>query len=303
MSCSRALLSIALVCVLGTLPTRVAHADWKRDYDLGVRAVEAGKWAEAETLMRSALASESKPDARKRFQGTVVKAYVPHYYAGLAAYRQGRCEVAIQYWRNGDNAAVVAGLSDLNAVQSRGVADCTQKLAATQTAPAPVRMQAQTQAQTPTQSQPQKQSVVSTTSTPGPGSTAQRGTPADKKPEPARTTSNPVAQVNKTATPSRTTTIRAPDALATAVDDYLAGRYQKVIQFDPAAVADGRSRAQAYLLRAAARFTQANLDDTGVQALAVVRQDVRAARAANANLTPDEVVFSPRFRELWKQTR
>jgi hypothetical protein len=76
-----------------------------------------------------------------------------------------------------------------------------------------------------------------------------------------------------------------------------------VIQLDPSSLSDGRARAQAHLLRAAARFTLAQLGEGDAAALDLARRDVRAARAANAALTPDEVLFSPRFRNFWRDSR
>ena len=107
-----------------------AQADWKKDYDRGVKAAESGNWAEAASAMRAALAEDAEPNARKRFQGVVYKVYVPHHYAGLAAYRQGDCRTALEYWNNAANAGVVSGIAALNSVQSKGVADCNAKLAA-----------------------------------------------------------------------------------------------------------------------------------------------------------------------------
>src|SRR5690606_20793187 len=103
-------LLLALACGGAASP---AFADWRKDYDRGLKALAEGRHAEAESAFRSALAEDAQPNARKRFQGVVVKLYVPHYYAGLAAYRQGNCAQALQDWRNADSAAVVAGQPEL----------------------------------------------------------------------------------------------------------------------------------------------------------------------------------------------
>jgi hypothetical protein len=58
-----------------------------------------------------------------------------------------------------------------------------------------------------------------------------------------------------------------------------------------------------HLLRAAAAFTLAQSNGDGDAALEAVRREVRAARAAQGNLSPDPVLFSPRFRSFWQQTR
>jgi hypothetical protein len=104
-------------------------------------------------------------------------------------------------------------------------------------------------------------------------------------------------------TPPPTTNTPAPAALVTAVEGFLAGRYAAVAQLDPATLADGRSRAQAHLLRAAAKFTLAQLAGGDAAQLEQARRDVRAARGANASLSPDETLFSPRFRAFWRDSR
>ena len=57
--------------VLLALGAGAAQADWKKDYDRGLKAIEQGQWAEAEAAFRAALADDPEPNARKRFQGVV----------------------------------------------------------------------------------------------------------------------------------------------------------------------------------------------------------------------------------------
>ena len=95
----------------------------------------------------------------------------------------------------------------------------------------------------------------------------------------------------------------APAALVAAVEHYLGGQYQSVLQVDPASVSDGRSRAQIHLLRAASRHAVALLDGSADAQADAIQRDIRVARAANASLQPDAALFSPRFRALWQKTR
>jgi hypothetical protein len=278
---SRFALAVAIGFALAA--SAPAHADWKRDYDRGVKAAESGNWAEAESAMRAALAEEAKPDARKRFQGVVYKVYVPHHYAGLAAYRQGDCARAMEYWSNSANAGVVSGIAALNAAQSRGIADCQQKLATATKPSVPV-------VATPPVASPPKPVVTK---------------PADAvvstPPKPPIVTPKPPVETPKPAVaPSA---VPAPAALVQSLESFLAGRYPAVLQLDPAALGDARSKAQGFLLRAASRHTLAELAGNDARQLDQARQDVRAARAANASLSPDDAVFSPRFRAFWKATR
>lgn len=282
-------LALGIALALAAAPVA---ADWKNDYDRGLKAAEAGQWAEAQRLFASAAREEPEPAERKLFQGVVRKFYAPHYYAGLAAYRQNDCKAALEYWNHGPTNALLAAKADLKGEQSRGLADCNQKLAAASTPP-PTPPTTPPQTTGPTTSPP-----VATVPTPG---KPPAQTPPDKPvavappPQPVPAKPTPPAP-GPSATP-------APAALAGAVEAWVTGRYEAVAQLNPASLADARSKAQAFLLRAAARHTQAELAGGDARALEQARQDIRAARQANASLGPDEILFSPKFRAFWRATR
>jgi hypothetical protein len=307
-SSSRVLLVLALASV--ALP---ASADWKRDYDRGTRAFEKQNWSEAEAAFRAALSEEPVPDARKRFQGVRTAVYVPHYYAGVAAWRQGACERAMQYWSNPASTAVVGGITKLDAEQERGVSDCRRKLAST-AAPTPGATVATSSAPTSASTAPSTPAPAATTSgkpsatsTTTPASTTKPATPAQTPPAaaPPRTTPSApaVAPTKPVAAPAQSTSSPAPAPLVAAVEQYLGGQYATLLQLDPARLSDGRSRAQAHLLRAAAHHATGVLEGSLDAQLDAIRREIRSARAANASLQPDAALFSPRFRALWQQTR
>ena len=267
--------AIALGLALALLAP-LAQADWKTDYDKGIKAMEAGQWDEAQRLFANAAREEGEPAERKPFQGVVRKLYVPHYYAGLASYRLGDCRAALDYWNHAATNAIVAGKGDMKGVQASGIADCNQKIAA---------------ASKPTTT-PTTTPVVTTPSKPvdKPVVVAPPPKPVETKPVP-------------TPTPAPPSSAPAPAALVNAVESWIGGRYDAVAQLNPASLADGRSKAQGFLLRAAARHTQAELAGGDERQLELARQDVRSARAANSSLSPDETLFSPRFRAFWRATR
>jgi hypothetical protein len=93
-----------------------------------------------------------------------------------------------------------------------------------------------------------------------------------------------------------------PAALLDAFRNYLGGRYADVVRLNPDSFSEPRARAQGYLIRAAARQIQAELDGSAA-GLDAARADIRAVRAASPNLTPDPALFSPRFRSLYNATR
>jgi hypothetical protein len=279
--------NLAFAAAIGlALCAGAARADWKKDYDRGLKAIEAGQWAEAEAAFRAALADDPEPNARKRFQGVVMKPYVPHHYAAVAAWRGGDCAAALEYWSHGPTSTVVASQPELQAMKSKGTGECNQKLAAAAKPAPPVAAVAKPQ---PPAATPVRPPV----STPPPAA-------AKPTPPPAATVATAPRPEAKPAAPA---TVAAPAALVSAVEAYLAGRYAAVAQLDPAALADGRAKAQGFLLRAASRYTLAQLAEGDAAQLEQARRDVRAARSANAALNPDETAFSPRFRAFWRETR
>jgi hypothetical protein len=289
MASSRRIAGLALA--LGALvATPSAQADWKRDYETGLRAMEEGRWADAEAAFRAALEEEPEAAARKRIQGSKHLIYVPHYFAAVAAFQQGSCERALQYWSNPSSAAVVSDRSNMSEARTRGMAECRERLATT-SSPAPAVAaatpdDATDSAPTPAPAEPIAPAPTKpTTPAPTPAPIATRPAPEPTKPAPV----TPAAP--------------APAALVSAVQGYLEGRYAVVLQLDPATLADAGARAQAHLLRAAARYTLAMLAERDTRQLEQARQEVRAARAANAGLTPDDALFSPRFRAFWRESR
>ncbi len=80
--------------LFGWLAAWPAHADWKEVHKLGLEAVDAGRWADAERFFRSAIEERSEEKVN-RFLKT---AYLPHYYLGIALAEQGQCRAAIKAW-------------------------------------------------------------------------------------------------------------------------------------------------------------------------------------------------------------
>ncbi|MGQ0798893.1 MAG: hypothetical protein ACT4NL_02115 [Pseudomarimonas sp.] len=285
-----------LLALLLTVVSGPALADWKRDYARGERAIADGKWAEAEALFRQAAREEPTPDVRKRFEGVVFREYAPQYWAGFAAWRQGACDRAINYWQDSaNNAAVLAKIKDFKSQQDRGLADCQQQLAQTTTpTPTPTPTPAAPVATTPTPvatTTPVAVPPVATTTpapTPTPVQVAQQPTPAPVTPTPKPTP--PTADLKP-----------APAQLVTAADAWLSGRYGDVLGADASKVTDARARAHLHVLRAAARHAQAEL--ASGSSLASAEEEVRAARRALATISPDQAMFSPRFRSFWQKTK
>ena len=281
-------LRLLLAWLLLALLVPVARADWARDYDLGVRAIEQGDWAEAERRMRAALADQPEDAARKRFQGQRYDRYLPRWYAGLAAFRQGDCRRAMEYWNNAASQRVLSGIAELAAEQRRLGGECETRLAAAaKPEPAtPAQAPAPAPAQAPAAAPPRAADAV-----------AQQPRPA-REPERTPPRSQPVRE--PPAAP-RTVRTAAPAILRTGLDAWLAGRYDQLAGTDVPETLEAKARAQLLLLRAAARFVTAELSggDSGLEA---ARADVRAARAAGMP-SLDTALFPPRFRQFAGSTR
>jgi hypothetical protein len=288
-----------LATLLGVAP---ALADYKDSYSRGLEAVKDGDWAEVRRRMQEAIADRADAAPRVRLYGQRWEPYVPQYYLGLAAFRQGDCATALQQWKSPANQAVIGSVPALNAEQGKHQASCEQKLAQNTDKP-------------PTT--PDKPPTTPTTIPVVPGDTPPDKPPTTKpevKPEVKPPVEKPPVEKPpvdkppvekppvKPPTPTTTIVERVPPPLLEAYKAYLAGRYADVNRINPESYADPRPRAQAFLVRAAARFTQAAVE-ADEKLLDGARADVRALRQADAQLQPDPTLFSPRFREFVTQVR
>ena len=79
-----------------------ADADWKETHKLGVEAVEAGQWADAERFFRAALEERSEERISRLTKAT----YLPHYYLGVALAEQGDCKRALASWEESERQGV-----------------------------------------------------------------------------------------------------------------------------------------------------------------------------------------------------
>ena len=71
-----------------------AGATPKETHKLGVAAIEAGRWADAERFFRAAIAERQQ----ERYNRLLKTGYLPHYYLGVALAEQGDCQAALGSW-------------------------------------------------------------------------------------------------------------------------------------------------------------------------------------------------------------
>jgi hypothetical protein len=257
----------------------VAHADYKDDYARGVKAYEAGDYGAAQRWLQDALNAHAEPAVRMRLYGQVFAPYLPQHYLGLIAAKQGDCATMRTQWDSSDNRQIMLQLPDVaSQEQSAGVACAGKTVAKTEEKPvAPPE-------KPPVENPPTKTVAV----TPKPV------TPPPTPPKPVEKPPVEKPPVAEKAGP--------PDTLVQAFDQYLGGHYTEVARINPDSYSDTRARFHAYLVRAAAKYTQSRMaaDDA---LLASAKADAAAARALDAHTTPDATLFSPAFREFYSTSR
>lgn len=267
-------------------------SDYKDSYSRGLEAAKDGDWATVRQRMQEAIQDNPSAAPRVRLYGQRWEPYVPQFYLGLAAFKQGDCTTALAQWRSAANSSVIAGVPNLKAEQDRSAAACDTRVAQ-QPKPEPAKTDPRPATGTTAPVAPDggREPVrpppkIEPPKAEPPKAEPRNAEPPKAPPKPAET---PLAQ-------------RVPAALLEAFRNYLGGRYAEVARISPDAFPDARSRAQAYLIRAAARQIQAEIDSSAA-GLDAARADIRAVRAANPGLVPDPALFSPRFRSLYSATR
>ena len=281
-------LILGVVLLAASLP---ALADYKRSYATGLEAAAAGRWDEVEARMQEALKEEPTPAANVKLYGMRFETYVPQYYLGLAAKNRGNCDAALKYWQQPAVQAIVQADKKLSGPAQSGLKEC-ERLA--QNAPGP----------TPT---PPPAAPVEPKPTPvEPKPTPTEPKPAPVEPKPVQPTpAPPPTPAPKPPTPAPVPEVpAAPTELVAAIDSFLSGRYAQAAQID-AAKLEPKARYHAFVIRAAARFLQAELQpgDAGKSLLSQAEGDVRGAKQLQPNATPDAVLFPPKFRQFYTATR
>ncbi len=271
-------------CVLFVASGRV-NAEYRYDYSHGLEAYKDGDYTKARELFRKALEQNPEPAVRIRLYGQVWQPYLPQYYLGLIAFKQGDCKTALAQWDTGQNQAIVDKVPTIATDQQRDVSECKRRLLATSN-PAQPSVPAGVPVSVP------KPKIVAENN---PKTTVPSRQPPEVSPPPKKAVSKVSVPTQKIETSNQ-----PPQSLVHAFDEYLAGRYEQVERIEPDTYTDSHARFQAYLLRAAAKFTRARMSGDD-RILGGARQDVQAARALDSQLAPDAIMFSPTFRIFYKR--
>lgn len=68
------------------------------EFKAGLKAQDRGDWQGSIPLLRLSLEKLPENGELVRIYGTKYKSYLPHYYLGLAFYRQNNCAAALKEW-------------------------------------------------------------------------------------------------------------------------------------------------------------------------------------------------------------
>ena len=102
------LLGLVVLLAFGSSATPVS-AQFLAHYKAGVEAVSAEDWEAVADLMSKAI--EERPEERNRLPARFyMRAYIPHFYLGVARHRLGDCEGALEAWANSEGQGVLPGL-------------------------------------------------------------------------------------------------------------------------------------------------------------------------------------------------
>jgi hypothetical protein len=264
----------ALACAAG------AHADFQDEYALGLRAVDEGRFEDARKYLERALALQSEPVDKVMLNGNVEQPYLPYHFLGIVAWKLGECDTAKAQWGNPTNRRMIGRINQIRQQEQRLAETCKPKATIAAAPPEPPPPAAPAEA-------------------PPAAAPAEPENTAPAKPPAARTQAPRPATEPPPASPASE---RAPPArLLRAVEEYLSGRYADAERIDPESLPAGRARFHAYLVRAAARYTLAQVD--GDKALlGRARADAASAYRLDPQASPDEIAFSPAFRAFYAQS-
>jgi len=294
----RLLPRIALALAAG-LAASMVRAEFQDDYALGLKAIDEARYQDARKYLERALAAQSEPVDKVILNGNIEQPYLPYHFLGVIAYKLGECDAAKAQWGNPTNRRMIGRLNQIRQQEQHLADSCRPKVAETkesstskQTAVVPAPPASEQQAVTPPAPVP-----VEKVAKPAIGKERTSARPPDSEKPSAQKTTAAEKPADLAAQPERA----PPPRLVRAVDNYLAGRYAEAARLEPESFPAARTRFHAYLVRAAARYTQAQLNGNK-DLLAEARRDASAAYKLDPAAKPDEALFSPRFRAFYAQS-
>jgi hypothetical protein len=97
------------------------------EFKTGIRAQDHGDWQGSVPLLRLSLEKLPEDGERVRIYGGKYMNYLPHYYLGLAFYRQNNCVAALKEWELSVGVGAVLNTEEHNALVSY-LSDCRGRI-------------------------------------------------------------------------------------------------------------------------------------------------------------------------------
>jgi hypothetical protein len=116
--------AISVTCILLAFP---AQADFKRDYNSGVRDYYSGEYAAAIKNLESAIEAESSAQEKVRFYGMRYEPYIPYFFLGQSKFKLNDCDGALVEWGKSLAQGVATVHEDFAELQANQ-AECEKKL-------------------------------------------------------------------------------------------------------------------------------------------------------------------------------
>lgn len=239
-----------------------ARAEFQDDYALGLRAIDEGRLHEARRYLEKAVAAQPEPVDKVILNGNDTQPYLPYHFLGFIAYRLGECDAAKAQWENPANRRMVGRLNQVRQQEQSLMESC----------------------------RPRRADAAKPETAPAPAAA-----PASAQAPPQTAAANASAE-------NAASEHVPPPRLVRAVDNYLAGRYVDATRIEPESFPAARARFHAFLIRAAARFTLAQINGDKML-LAAARVDAHSAQVLDAKAVLDEALYSPKFRAFYAQAR
>ncbi len=76
----------------------VAAGRYPEEFTKAIQAQDQKDWARSAEFLREALKRQPEDGVRVKIYGTRFQSYLPHYYRGLALFKQNLCSEALQEW-------------------------------------------------------------------------------------------------------------------------------------------------------------------------------------------------------------
>ncbi|MEM9302126.1 MAG: hypothetical protein AAGE01_08455 [Pseudomonadota bacterium] len=111
----RRLSTLLALALLTAAP--LASADFKRDYQEALEAIEDGDYGTARESLEAAIADEPGAKDKMRSYGMRFIPYVPHFYLGEALYNLGDCAGAVAAYDEAMSQGIIQGLDEFPALQ------------------------------------------------------------------------------------------------------------------------------------------------------------------------------------------